>query len=51
MGSEGRGIRPLIKKKCDFLLSIPIMGKIDSLNVSVAAGIILYEMVRQWEKV
>ena len=51
MGSEGRGIRPLIKKKCDFLLSIPIMGKIDSLNVSVAAGIILYEMVRSWEKV
>ncbi|MBS1238628.1 MAG: SpoU rRNA Methylase family, partial [Deltaproteobacteria bacterium] len=41
----------LIKKKCDFLLSIPIMGKIDSLNVSVAAGIILYEMVRLWEKV
>ncbi|MEN6321778.1 MAG: 23S rRNA (guanosine(2251)-2'-O)-methyltransferase RlmB [Syntrophaceae bacterium] len=51
MGSEGRGIRPLIKKKCDFLLSIPIIGKIDSLNVSVAAGIILYEMLRAWEKV
>lgn len=51
MGSEGRGIRPLIKKKCDFLLSIPIMGMIDSLNVSVAAGIILYEMLRAWEKV
>jgi 23S rRNA (guanosine2251-2'-O)-methyltransferase len=50
MGSEGKGIRPLIKKKCDFLLSIPIMGKIDSFNVSVAAGIILYEMVRSWAK-
>jgi len=51
MGSEGRGIRPLIKKKCDFLLSIPMMGKIDSLNVSVAAGIILYEILRAWGKV
>jgi 23S rRNA (guanosine2251-2'-O)-methyltransferase len=51
MGSEGRGIRPLIKKKCDFLLSIPITGKVDSLNVSVAAGIILYEMLRAWGKV
>jgi 23S rRNA (guanosine2251-2'-O)-methyltransferase len=50
MGSEGRGIRPLIKKKCDFLLSIPIMGKVDSLNVSVAAGIILYEMLRAWAR-
>jgi 23S rRNA (guanosine2251-2'-O)-methyltransferase len=44
MGSEGKGIRPLVKKKCDFLVSVPMRGKIDSLNVSVAAGIILYEM-------
>lgn len=51
MGSEGKGIRPLIKKKCDFLLSIPTMGRIDSLNVSVAAGIILYEILRAWGKV
>jgi 23S rRNA (guanosine2251-2'-O)-methyltransferase len=51
MGSEGRGMRPLIKKKCDFLLSIPTMGKIDSLNVSVAAGIILYEILKSWGKV
>ena len=51
MGSEGRGMRPLIKKKCDFLLSIATMGKIDSLNVSVAAGIILYEILRSWGKV
>lgn len=51
MGSEGKGMRPLIKKKCDFLLSIPTMGKIDSLNVSVAAGIILYRILRSWGKV
>jgi len=44
MGSEGKGIRPLVKKKCDFLVSIPMKGEIDSLNVSVAAGIILYEI-------
>jgi 23S rRNA (guanosine2251-2'-O)-methyltransferase len=44
-------MRPLIKKKCDFLLSIPTMGKIDSLNVSVAAGIILYRILRSWGKV
>jgi len=44
MGSEGKGIRPLVRKKCDFLISIPITGAIDSLNVSVAGGIILYEM-------
>ena len=50
MGSEGKGIRPLIKKKCDFLLSVPIRGKIDSLNVSVAAGIILHEILRTWDK-
>jgi len=51
MGSEGKGMRPLIKKKCDFLLSIPAFGRIDSLNVSVAAGIILYEILRGWGKV
>jgi 23S rRNA (guanosine2251-2'-O)-methyltransferase len=51
MGSEGRGMRPLIKKKCDFLISVPIVGKIDSLNVSVAAGIVLYDILRAWGKV
>jgi 23S rRNA (guanosine2251-2'-O)-methyltransferase len=51
LGSEGTGMRPLIRKKCDFLLAIPTMGKIDSLNVSVAAGIILYEMLRTFGKV
>jgi len=50
MGSEGKGIRPLIKKKCDFLLSIPLKGKIDSLNVSVAAGIILHEILGTWDE-
>lgn len=48
MGSEGRGIRPLIRKKCDFLISIPMRGKVASLNVSVAAGVILFEILRKW---
>lgn len=47
MGSEGKGLRPLIRKKCDFLLSIPMWGKLASLNVSVAAGIILYEIAKR----
>jgi len=47
MGGEGRGIRPLIRKKCDFLISIPMLGKIDSLNVSVSAGIIMHEIRRK----
>jgi 23S rRNA (guanosine2251-2'-O)-methyltransferase len=51
LGSEGTGMRPLVRKKCDFLLSIPTIGKIDSLNVSVAAGIILYEILRTFGKV
>ncbi len=50
MGSEGKGIRPLIRKKCDFLVSVTMKGKIDSLNVSVAAGIILHEIVRVWSE-
>lgn len=44
MGGEAKGIRPLLKKKCDFLTTIPLTGNFDSLNVSVAAGIILYEI-------
>lgn len=47
IGSEGKGIRPLVKKQCHFLLSIPMQGKINSLNASVAAAIIMYEITRQ----
>jgi len=47
MGGEGKGMRPLIRKKCDFLISIPMLGKIDSLNVSVSAGIIMHEIRRK----
>lgn len=47
IGSEGFGISKLIKKKCDFTVSLPMSGKIDSLNASVAAGILMYEIRRQ----
>jgi 23S rRNA (guanosine2251-2'-O)-methyltransferase len=47
VGSEGSGIRPLVRKQCDVLLSIPMEGQIDSLNSSVAAGVIMFEMLRQ----
>jgi 23S rRNA (guanosine2251-2'-O)-methyltransferase len=47
LGSEGKGIRKLIGEKCDFLISIPLQGTISSLNVSVAAGILLFEVLRQ----
>lgn len=47
LGSEGRGLRPLIAKQCDYLVRIPMKGKISSLNVSVAAAILLYEVSRQ----
>jgi 23S rRNA (guanosine2251-2'-O)-methyltransferase len=40
-------VHDLVRKKCDFLVSIPMLGKVPSLNVSVAAGIVLYEIVRQ----
>ena len=44
LGGEGKGMRPLIQKKCDFLVSIPMAGSIDSLNVAVAGGIIMHEI-------
>ena len=47
IGSEGSGIGRLIKERCDFLIKIPMKGQIDSLNASVAAGILMYEVVRQ----
>ncbi len=46
MGSEGDGISQLVRKKCDYITSIPMNGHIDSLNVSVACGILLYEFRR-----
>ncbi len=50
IGGEGKGIRPLVKKNCDFLVSIPMHSSLDSLNASVAAGVILFEVVRQRSK-
>jgi 23S rRNA (guanosine2251-2'-O)-methyltransferase len=47
LGGEGKGLHDLVKRKCDFLVSIPMLGKVPSLNVSVAAAIVLYEIVRQ----
>jgi len=47
IGSEGKGIRPLVKKKCDFLVHIPLRGRISSLNASAAGAIALYEILRQ----
>jgi 23S rRNA (guanosine2251-2'-O)-methyltransferase len=47
LGSEGKGLHRLTAEKCDVLVKIPLLGKIESLNVSVAAGVILYEAVRQ----
>ena len=47
LGAEGHGLHDLVKRKCDFLVSIPMLGKVSSLNVSVAAGVVLYEIVRQ----
>ncbi|KAB1440498.1 23S rRNA (guanosine(2251)-2'-O)-methyltransferase RlmB [Candidatus Galacturonibacter soehngenii] len=47
IGSEGEGVSRLVKEKCDFVASIPMKGDIDSLNASVAAGVLAYEIVRQ----
>ena len=47
IGNEGKGLRRLVKENCDFLVKIPTQGKITSLNASVAAGIMFYEVVRQ----
>lgn len=47
MGAEGKGMRQLTQKHCDSLIGIPMLGKVESLNVSVATGVCLYEIVRQ----
>ncbi len=47
IGNEGEGVSRLVKEKCDFVVSIPMKGDIDSLNASVAAGVLAYEIVRQ----
>lgn len=47
IGNEGEGVSRLVKEKCDYIASIPMKGDIDSLNASVAAGILAYEIVRQ----
>jgi 23S rRNA (guanosine2251-2'-O)-methyltransferase len=47
IGSEGKGMGTLVTKNCDMLLKIPMLGKVESLNASVAAGIVFYEVVRQ----
>jgi 23S rRNA (guanosine2251-2'-O)-methyltransferase len=46
-GAEGKGVRPLVRRACDGAVSIPLAGKVESLNVSVAAALLLYEAVRQ----
>ena len=47
IGNEGSGVSRLVKEKCDFVVSLPMRGRINSLNASVAAGILMYEVARQ----
>ena len=47
VGSEGSGVGRLIKEKCDVTVSLPMLGRVNSLNASVAAGIIMYEIAKQ----
>ena len=47
IGNEGEGVSKLVKEHCDMVASIPMKGDIDSLNASVAAGVLAYEIVRQ----
>jgi 23S rRNA (guanosine2251-2'-O)-methyltransferase len=47
VGTEGKGLRRLTKEQCDVLVSVPMLGKVESLNLSVATGVLLYEAVRQ----
>jgi 23S rRNA (guanosine2251-2'-O)-methyltransferase len=47
VGNEGKGIRRLVKEHCDYLVSIPVLGKVSSLNASVAGALVMYEVLRQ----
>lgn len=47
LGSEGHGLHRLVREHCDQMVSVPVLGRIESLNVSVAAGVVLYEALRQ----
>ena len=47
IGSEGNGMSRLVREQCDFLVSIPMRGQVNSLNASAAAAVVLYEAVRQ----
>jgi len=47
LGAEGKGIRPLVRRTCDGAIAIPLMGRVGSLNVSVAAALLVYEVRRQ----
>ena len=47
MGAEGKGLRRLTRERCDYLVSLPMRGQVESLNISVATGICLYEALRQ----
>jgi 23S rRNA (guanosine2251-2'-O)-methyltransferase len=47
LGAEGSGLHDQVRKKCDFLISIPMRGQVASLNVSVAAAVVMYEVLRQ----
>ena len=49
LGSEGRGIRRLVRERCDYLVHISMRGRIDSLNVAISAGLVFYEVLRQRE--
>ncbi len=51
IGSEGRGLGRLVREKCDVILSLPMRGRINSLNASVAAGVLMYEFMRQRENI
>ena len=51
MGSEGKGLRRLTRSLCDQLVSIPMLGAVESLNVAVATGVLLFEVVRQRSRV